>query len=148
MRGLQDALSTHADFVHGGIAPRLVPDSVAALTALNADSRLPSKGVVALLDFGGGGTSITLADAASGFTPMANTLRFSEFSGDLVDQALMVHALDSAGHSSGARSRQHRRRRRNSPVCVKSAVWPKSGCPPRRRPIWLSICRASAPASS
>src|ERR1700739_4529955 len=38
MRGLQDALITHADFVHGGIAPRLVPDSVAALTALNADS--------------------------------------------------------------------------------------------------------------
>ena len=102
MRGLQDALSTHADFVHGGIAPRLVPDSVAALTALNADSRLPSKGVVALLDFGGGGTSVTLADAASGFTPIANTLRFSEFSGDLVDQALMVHALDSVGHSNGA----------------------------------------------
>src|SRR3984957_18205758 len=102
MRGLQDALNTHADFVHGGIAPRLVADSVAALTALNADSRLPSKGVVALLDFGGGGTSITLADAASDFTPIANTLRFSEFSGDLVDQALMVHALDSAGHTSGA----------------------------------------------
>ena len=102
MRGLQDALSTHADFVHGGIAPRLVPDSVAALTALNSDSRLPSKGVVALLDFGGGGTSITLADAASGFTPIADTLRFSEFSGDLVDQALMVHALDNAGHSNGA----------------------------------------------
>ena len=39
MRGLQDALSTHADFVHGGIAPRLVPDSVAALTALNARLR-------------------------------------------------------------------------------------------------------------
>ena len=100
--GMQDALSTHADFVHGGIAPRLVPDSVAALTALNSDSRLPAKGVVALLDFGGGGTSITLADAASDFTPIADTLRFSEFSGDLVDQALMVHALDSAGHSNGA----------------------------------------------
>ena len=102
MRGLQDALITHADFVHGGIAPRLVPDSVAALTALNSDSRLPSKGVVALLDFGGSGTSITLADAASDFTPIADTLRFPEFSGDLVDQALMVHALDNAGHSSGA----------------------------------------------
>ncbi|HEY2196423.1 MAG TPA: hypothetical protein VGH69_01760, partial [Mycobacterium sp.] len=63
LRGMQAALNTHADFVHGGIAPRLVPDSVAALTALNSDSRLPAKGVVALLDFGGGGTSITLADA-------------------------------------------------------------------------------------
>src|SRR6202012_5560323 len=102
MRGLQNALITHADFVHGGIAPRLVPDSVAALTALNSDARLPSKGVVALFDFGGGGTSITLADAASDFTPIANTLRFPDFSGDLVDQAIMVYALDSAGHSDGA----------------------------------------------
>ena len=101
MRNLQNALSTHADFVHGGIAPRLVPDSVAALTALNSDSRLPANGVVALLDFGGGGTSITLADAASDFTPITDTLRFPEFSGDLVDQALMVHVLDSAGHGDG-----------------------------------------------
>ena len=37
LRGLQDALSTHAGFVRGGIAPRLVSDSVAALTALNSD---------------------------------------------------------------------------------------------------------------
>ena len=98
LRGMQAALNTHADFVHGGIAPRLVPDSVAALTALNSDSRLPGKGVVALLDFGGGGTSITLADAASDFTPIADTLRYEDFSGDLVDQALMLHALDNAGH--------------------------------------------------
>lgn len=97
LRGMQEALNTHADFVHGGISPRLVPDSVAALTALNSDSRLPAKGVVALLDFGGSGTSITLADAASDFTPIADTLRYEDFSGDLVDQALMVHALDNAG---------------------------------------------------
>ena len=101
LRGMQAALNTHADFVHGGIAPRLVPDSVAALTALNADSRLPAKGVVALLDFGGSGTSITLADAASDFTPITDTLRYEDFSGDLVDQALMVHALDNASHGDG-----------------------------------------------
>ncbi len=100
LRGIQAALNTHADFVHGGIAPRLVPDSVAALTALNADSRLPAKGVVALLDFGGSGTSITLADAASDFTPITDTLRYEDFSGDLVDQALMVHALDNVGHGT------------------------------------------------
>ena len=68
---------------------------------MNSDSRLPANGVVALLDFGGSGTSITLADAASDFTPIADTLRYSEFSGDLVDQALMVHALDSVGHGNG-----------------------------------------------
>lgn len=100
LRGMQAALDTHADFVHGGIAPRIVPDSVAALTALNSDSRLPAKGVVALLDFGGSGTSITLADAASDFTPIADTVRYEYFSGDLLDEALMLHALDSAGHGS------------------------------------------------
>ncbi|MGA7468335.1 Hsp70 family protein [Mycobacterium sp.] len=102
LRGLQDALSTHSGFVRSGVAPRLVSDSVAALTALNSASRLPANGVVALFDFGGGGTSITLADAASDFTPIAQTLRYSEFSGDVVDQALLVHALDYAGHSNGA----------------------------------------------
>jgi len=102
LRGLQEALSTHSGFVRDDIAPRLVSDSVAALTALNSDSRLPAEGVVALFDFGGSGTSITLADAASGFTPITSTLRYSEFSGDGVDQALLVHALDSAGHSNGA----------------------------------------------
>ncbi|WP_343708156.1 Hsp70 family protein [Mycobacterium sp.] len=96
LRSMQGALDTHADFVHGGIAPRLVPDCVAALTALSSDSRLPAKGVVALFDFGGSGTSITLADAASDFTPIADTLRYEDFSGDLVDQALMVHALGGA----------------------------------------------------
>ena len=102
MRGLQEALSTHAGFVRSGVAPRLVSDSVAALTALNSDSRLPGNGVIALFDFGGSGTSITLADAAAGFTPIAETLRYSEFSGDIVDQALMVHALDNVGHTDGA----------------------------------------------
>src|ERR1700679_3428631 len=102
LRVLQDALSTHAGFVHDGTSPRLISDSVAALTALNSDSRLPDNGVVALFDFGGGGTSVTLADAASGFTPIADTLRYPEFSGDVIDQALLVHALDNAGHSDRA----------------------------------------------
>ena len=101
-RGLQEALGTHAGFFRNGGAPRIVSDSVAALTALNSDARLPSHGVVALFDFGGAGTSITLADAASGFTPIADTLRYAEFSGDGIDQALMVHVLDSAGHGMGA----------------------------------------------
>jgi Hsp70 protein len=101
LRKLQDALCTHAGFVRGGRSPRLVADSITALTALNSDDRLPVDGVVALLDFGATGTSITLADAASGFTPIADTVRYPEFSGDLIDEALQVHVLDNVGRSKG-----------------------------------------------
>ncbi|MDT5049923.1 MAG: hypothetical protein QOG75_5823, partial [Mycobacterium sp.] len=101
LQGLQNGLCTHAGFVRGRKAPRLVSDSVTALTALNFGARLPAQGVVALLDFGGSGTSITLADAASDFTPIADTLRYPDFSGDFIDQALLVHVLENVGHSDG-----------------------------------------------
>ena len=81
--------------------PTLVSDSVAALTALHANTGLVTRGVVALLDFGGSGTSITLADAASAFEPIAETSRYPEFSGDQIDQALLHHVLD--GISSAGR---------------------------------------------
>jgi Hsp70 protein len=104
LRGLQDALSTHADFVRDGIAPCLVSDAVTALTALMSGARLPADGIVALVDFGGGGTSITLADAASGFTPIADTVRYPDFSGDLIDEALLVHVLEKVGQTNGVDS--------------------------------------------
>jgi actin-like ATPase involved in cell morphogenesis len=102
LRALQDALRTDPGFARSDIAPRLVSDAVTALTALNSDARLPAAGVVGLVDFGGGGTSITLADAASGFTPIADTIRYPQFSGDLIDQALLFHVLDGIGHTNAA----------------------------------------------
>ena len=50
---------------------------------------------MALLDFGGSGTSITLTDAAAGFEPIGETVRYPDFSGDLIDQALLAHVLDN-----------------------------------------------------
>ena len=41
----------------------VAPEMAAALTALQADPGLPTRGVIALCDFGGSGTSITLVDA-------------------------------------------------------------------------------------
>ncbi|MGH3969878.1 MAG: Hsp70 family protein [Mycobacterium sp.] len=99
VRALRDALRTHAGFVRSGMAPRLVSDAITALTALNSDARLPADGVVALLDFGGGGTSITLADAGAGFMPIAETVRHTGFSGEQIDQALLLHVLDGIGHA-------------------------------------------------
>jgi hypothetical protein len=78
----------------------VVSDATAALTALRAKPGLPTRGVIVLCDFGGSGTSITLADAASNYAPIGETVRFSDFSGDQIDQALLryvvVGLLDSS----------------------------------------------------
>ncbi|WP_343710128.1 Hsp70 family protein, partial [Mycobacterium sp.] len=99
VKALRDALRTHPGFVRSGVAPRLVSDAVAALTAVNSGAGLPPRGVVALLDFGAGGTSVTLADARSGFLPIAATARYKGFSGDHIDHALLAHVLDGIGHT-------------------------------------------------
>lgn len=70
--------------------PMLIPDSVAAVSALRADPGLPTRGVVALCDFGGSGTSITVLDGDQQLVP---TVRHLDFSGDLVDQALLAHVV-------------------------------------------------------
>ncbi|WP_458318962.1 Hsp70 family protein [Mycolicibacterium brisbanense] len=72
---------------------RVVPDAVAALTAMQAHPGLPARGVVALVDFGATGTSLTLADASARFAPIGQTVRYDDFSGDLVDQELLRHVL-------------------------------------------------------
>lgn len=73
--------------------PLLIADAAAAATALQADPGLPTRGVIALCDFGGSGTSITLLDAARGYRPIAPTVRHLDFSGDLVDQGLLAHVM-------------------------------------------------------
>jgi hypothetical protein len=98
---LRNALRTNPNLAPNGVPARLVSDAVASLTALQANPGLSSHGVVVLLDFGGGGTSITLADAASGFEPIGETTRYSEFSGEFIDQALLTHVLDGIAHAGG-----------------------------------------------
>jgi hypothetical protein len=72
-------------------APLLISDCTAALTALAANPGLPTRGVVALCDFGGSGTSLTLVDRSLG--QIAPTLRHLDFSGDLIDQGVLAHVL-------------------------------------------------------
>jgi hypothetical protein len=71
----------------------LVADAAAALTALQDDPGVPIHGVIAVCDFGGSGTSITLADAGNGFRPITPTVRHADLSGDLIDQALLTHVV-------------------------------------------------------
>jgi hypothetical protein len=96
---LRSALDSVAEF-RDPAAPTVLSDATAALTALQDNPGVPTRGVIALCDFGGTGTSITLADAGNGYQPIAPTVRHTDLSGDLIDQALLTHIvneLSSAG---------------------------------------------------
>jgi hypothetical protein len=81
----------------------LISDVAAALTALQANPGLPAEGIIAVCDFGGSGTSITLVDVAPG-QPVGATVRDTEFSGELIDRALLnyvVADVSTAGPPDG-----------------------------------------------
>ena len=90
---LRHALAAIPEFGHPTPAP-LVSDATAALVALQDNPGVPTRGVIALCDFGGTGTSITLVDAANGFQPIGQTVRHADLSGDLIDQALLTHVIN------------------------------------------------------
>jgi actin-like ATPase involved in cell morphogenesis len=72
----------------------LLPDSTAALFALQASPGVPNSGVVAVCDFGGSGATLSLVDASNGYQPIIPAVRTEEFSGDRIDQALLTHIVD------------------------------------------------------
>ncbi len=90
---LRNALAAVAEFQRPTPAP-LVSDAAAALTALQDDPGVPTRGVIVLCDFGGTGTNITLVDAGNGFAPVGPTVRHTDLSGDLIDQALLTHVIN------------------------------------------------------
>ncbi|GFG52920.1 Hsp70 family protein [Mycolicibacterium agri] len=71
----------------------LTTDAAAAVTALRANPGLPSSGVIAVCDFGGSGTSITLLDADAQDAPIGDTVRIADFSGDQIDQAMLTKVV-------------------------------------------------------
>ncbi|MGB3332050.1 MAG: Hsp70 family protein [Mycobacterium sp.] len=77
----------------------LISDTTAALTALQANPGLPDHGIIAVCDFGGSGTNVTLVDAGRGFEPIGSTRRSAVFSGDVIDQALLDHVVADLGGS-------------------------------------------------
>ncbi|ULP49176.1 Hsp70 family protein [Mycolicibacter virginiensis] len=80
----------------------LISDTTAALTALQANPGLPDHGIIAVCDFGGSGTNVTLVDAERGFEPIGATRRSTVFSGDVIDQALLDHVVaDLGGNGDG-----------------------------------------------
>ncbi|HUB55138.1 MAG TPA: Hsp70 family protein [Mycobacterium sp.] len=95
---VQVALGRVSEWSGGQVT--LLPDSDAALTALQANPGVPDRGIIAVCDFGGTGTTLALVDAADGYRAVGPAVRYREFSGDLIDQALLTHVvadLSSAG---------------------------------------------------
>jgi Hsp70 protein len=100
-QALRNGLRTHLGFVRSGMAPRLVSDAIASLTAANAELCLAATGTVGLVDFGGSGTSVTLVNIAGDFEPVTPTLRYPDFSGDEIDAAILLRVFEELGHGSG-----------------------------------------------
>ena len=88
---LRGALSQMREFSQTA----LVSDATATVAALRDDPGLPTGGVIALCDFGGSGTSITLVDATNGAEPIGHTVRYTELSGDLIDKAVLTQVLEA-----------------------------------------------------
>ncbi len=100
VHALRDGLRTHLGFVRSGMAPQLVSDAIASLTAVKSELGLPDDGVVGLLDFGGGGTSATLVNVAGDFELISATMRYAALSGDEIDQELLLRAFEELGRGS------------------------------------------------
>ena len=101
VQALRDGLRTHLGFVRSGMAPQLVSDAIASLTAVKSELGLPDDGVVGLLDFGGGGTSATLVNVAGDFELISATMRYAALSGDEIDQELLLRVFEELGRGSG-----------------------------------------------
>ena len=98
---LGSALSRVSEWSNRARPLTLIPDAAAALFAVRANPGIPERGIVAVCDFGGSGTSITLVDAAGEYQPVGPTARYPDFSGDLLDQVLLT-ALMANLPSSGS----------------------------------------------
>jgi Hsp70 protein len=96
IEALRVALAAQPEF---RAVPMLTSDALTALTALQDDPGLPTRGIVALSDVGGTGASITLADAANGFQPIGPTVRHADLSGDLIDQSLLARVIADLGQT-------------------------------------------------
>ena len=140
---LRGALRAKPSLAPNGVPAALIPDSVAALAALQTAPGLPSSGIVALCRPGRQRDQHHAGRRRLGLRPDRRDGPVPEFSGDQIDQALLNHVLagiaeannadptSTLGLGSLARLRDEAGR-------------PRSGCPPRRR-RW---CPPSYPAST
>ncbi|SPM36163.1 proline rich protein [Mycobacterium rhizamassiliense] len=101
VEALGSALSGVSEWSDPARPITLIPDAAATLFAVRANPGIPARGTVAVCDFGGSGTSITLMDAAGDYQPLAPTVRHQDFSGDLIDQALLTAVMANVPSTGG-----------------------------------------------
>ncbi|MBY0388176.1 MAG: Hsp70 family protein [Mycobacterium pseudokansasii] len=99
---LREALRGHPDLAPGAVQPAFIGDATAALAALYAKPGFPTDGIVVLCDFGASGSSVTLTDAASNFRQIAATQRYTDFSGNQLDQMILRHLAVQARDADAA----------------------------------------------
>jgi hypothetical protein len=78
--------------------PVLIPDYDGALTALREHPGLPAAGVVAVCDFGGSATTLTLVDAAD---DNSSVFSASEDGRSLTNSSVFTGASDAASVEAG-----------------------------------------------
>jgi Hsp70 protein len=96
---LREEFFAQPDLARDGVVPVLVSDATAALAALRSRPGFPTDGVIAVCDFGASGTSVTLLDAKSHFARIGTSVRYTEFSGDAIDQVILKHLRASEATS-------------------------------------------------
>ncbi|OSC24653.1 molecular chaperone [Mycobacterium vulneris] len=89
VEALGAALSEIAEWSRRTRPILLIPDAAATLLAVRTSPGIPPRGTVAVCDFGGSGTNITLMHADGDYRALAPTFRHRDFSGDLIDQAVL-----------------------------------------------------------
>jgi hypothetical protein len=85
---LRDEFFAQPGLAPDGVPPLLISDATAALTVLRTRPGFPGDGVVALCDFGASGTSVTLSDVGSNVQQIGASIRYTDFSGDEIDQLI------------------------------------------------------------
>ncbi|OBH19478.1 Hsp70 family protein, partial [Mycobacterium sp. E3247] len=89
------ALSSVAEWSQRARPLLLIPDAAATLLAVRTGPGIPARGTVAVCDFGGTGTSVTFMRADGDYQALAPTVRLNDFSGDLIDQALLSTVISN-----------------------------------------------------
>jgi Hsp70 protein len=99
---LRDEFFAQPTLAPNGVPPVLISDATAALTALRAKPGFPTDGIVVLCDFGASGTSVTLTNAGANLQQVNPTVRYTDFSGDAIDQLILDHLRTAAANADTA----------------------------------------------